>query len=122
MSTGYAKVREQFGRIIGSFQAVKHTLADMLAESELATAVAWDAARAADALGTGGPAASQASLSGAVAAVIALAGFQRNAQRNIQVHGGIGFTWEHDAHLYLRRALTLLAIFGPEPTARDDVA
>ncbi|HUN37043.1 MAG TPA: acyl-CoA dehydrogenase [Trebonia sp.] len=117
MATGYAKVREQFGRTIGSFQAVKHLLADMLATSELATAAAWDAARAADhALDQ------QAELCGAVAATVALTGFQSNAQRNIQVHGGIGFTWEHDAHLYLRRALTLLAMFGPETTAHDDVA
>ena len=119
MATSYAKVREQFGRTIGSFQAVKHILADMLAESELATAAAWDAARAADA---GDGVDSQAELSAAVAATIALAGFQRNAQRNIQVHGGIGFTWEHDAHLYLRRAVTLAGIFGAETAAQDDVA
>jgi alkylation response protein AidB-like acyl-CoA dehydrogenase len=117
MATGYAKVREQFGRTIGSFQAVKHLLADMLADSELATAAAWDAARAADHAQD-----EQAELCAAVAATIALTGFQRNAQRCIQVHGGIGFTWEHDAHLYLRRALTLLATFGPETTAQDDVA
>jgi alkylation response protein AidB-like acyl-CoA dehydrogenase len=117
MATSYAKVREQFGRTIGSFQAVKHLLADMVAESELATASAWDAARAVDhALDK------QAELAAAVAATVALTGFQRNAQRSIQVHGGIGFTWEHDAHLYLRRALTLLAMFGPETTAQDDVA
>jgi alkylation response protein AidB-like acyl-CoA dehydrogenase len=117
MATSYAKVREQFGRTIGSFQAVKHLLADMLADSELATAAAWDAARAADhALDQ------QAELCAAVAATVALSGFQRNAQRNIQVHGGIGFTWEHDAHLYLRRAVTLLAMFGQETTAQDDVA
>jgi 3-oxochol-4-en-24-oyl-CoA dehydrogenase len=115
MAVAYAKLREQFGRTIGSFQAVKHLLADMLVESELATAAAWDAARAA---GAGGR---QGELGGAVAAAIALTGYQRNAQRNIQVHGGIGFTWEHDAHLYLRRALTLQALFGPEPRAQDDV-
>ena len=117
MACGYAKVREQFGRTIGSFQAVKHLLADMLAESELATASAWDAARAADHALDG-----QAQLGAAVAATVALTAFQHNAQRSIQVHGGIGFTWEHDAHLYLRRALTLLAVFGPETTAQDDVA
>jgi len=117
MATGYARVREQFGRTIGSFQAVKHLLADMLAESQLATAAAWDAARAADhALDQ------RAELGAAVAAGIALTGFQLNAQRSIQVHGGIGFTWEHDAHLYLRRALTLLAMFGPQASAHDDVA
>jgi alkylation response protein AidB-like acyl-CoA dehydrogenase len=116
MATGYAKVREQFGRTIGSFQAVKHILADMLAESELAAAAAWDAARAAHEQGQ------QAELSAAVAATVALAGFQHNAQRSIQVHGGIGFTWEHNAHLYLRRALTLVAVFGPEAAAQEDVA
>jgi alkylation response protein AidB-like acyl-CoA dehydrogenase len=115
MATGYAKIREQFGRTIGSFQAVKHLLADMLIDSELATAAAWDAARVAAAGG------GQAELCGAVAAAVALAGFQRNAQRNIQAHGGIGFTWEHDAHLYLRRALTLHGIFGPQQRAQDDV-
>ncbi len=117
LAVGYAKVREQFGRTIGSFQAVKHILADLLAESELATAAAWDAARACDHAVDG-----QAQLSAAVAAAVALPGFQRNAQRNIQVHGGIGFTWEHDAHLYLRRAVTLVALFGPEQAAQDDVA
>jgi alkylation response protein AidB-like acyl-CoA dehydrogenase len=127
-AVGYAQVREQFGRTIGSFQAVKHILADMLADSELATAAAWDAARTVDhSLGDsadyarGGGTAGQAELAAAVAAVIALAGFQRNAQRSIQVHGGIGFTWEHDAHLYLRRALALTALFGPEHAAADDV-
>jgi alkylation response protein AidB-like acyl-CoA dehydrogenase len=115
MAVSYAKIREQFGRTIGSFQAVKHLLADMVIDSELATAAAWDAARAAGAAG------GQDELSGAVAAAVALTGYRRNAQRNIQVHGGIGFTWEHDAHLYLRRALTLQALFGPEPQAQDDV-
>ena len=115
MAVGYAKIREQFGRTIGSFQAVKHLLADMVIDSELATAAAWDAARAAGAPG------SQGELCGAVAAAVTLSGYRRNAQRNIQVHGGIGFTWEHDAHLYLRRASTLQALFGPEPQAQDDV-
>jgi alkylation response protein AidB-like acyl-CoA dehydrogenase len=121
MAAGYARVREQFGRTIGSFQAVKHLLADMLADSELATAAAWDAARAAD-QGDGGATGDRAQLAGAVAATIALAAFQRNAERNIQVHGGIGFTWEHDAHLYLRRAVGLAGLFGPGQVAPDDVA
>jgi 3-oxochol-4-en-24-oyl-CoA dehydrogenase len=121
MAAAYARVREQFGRTIGSFQAVKHLLADMLADSELATAAAWDAARAAD-QGDSPGAGDRAQLAGAVAATIALAAFQRNAERNIQVHGGIGFTWEHDAHLYLRRAVALAGLFGPEQTAPDDVA
>jgi alkylation response protein AidB-like acyl-CoA dehydrogenase len=96
----YAKVREQFGRIIGSFQAIKHLLADMLIRRELAIAVGWDAARA-------GSSGQQAELAAAAAAQLALQAYQQNAERNIQVLGGIGFTWEHDAHLYLRRALGL---------------
>ena len=95
----YSKIREQFGRTIGSFQAIKHTLADMLMRVELAVAVAWDAARA----GTG----AQGELAAAAAAELALDAYCDNAQHNIQVHGGIGFTWEHDAHLYLRRAISL---------------
>jgi alkylation response protein AidB-like acyl-CoA dehydrogenase len=107
----YAKVREQFGRIIGGFQAVKHMLADMLIRLELAIAVSWDAARA----GQGGD---QAELAAAAAAELAFRAYVENAQRNIQVHGGIGFTWEHDAHLYLRRAVSLrnLVAAAGDPT------
>ncbi|WP_067672908.1 acyl-CoA dehydrogenase [Nocardia miyunensis] len=109
----YARQRVQFGRTIGSFQAVKHLCAQMLADTELATAAAWDAARAA---AEGGP---QAGFAAAVAADIALDAYVHVAERNIQVHGGIGFTWEHNAHLYLRRAHALRATFG---NAAHDVA
>ena len=105
MALDYAKVREQFGRTIGSFQAVKHHLANMLVDSELASAVAWDAARA-------GGRGAQGELAGAVAAAQALPGYVRCAEKNIQILGGIGFTWEHDAHIYLRRASALSALFG----------
>ncbi|MFJ8816448.1 acyl-CoA dehydrogenase [Amycolatopsis thermoflava] len=104
-AVAYAAEREQFGRPVGSFQAVKHLCADMLVDVELATAAAWDAARA----GVEGP---EAGLAAAVAAEVALGAFVRVAERGIQVHGGIGFTWEHDAHLYLRRALALRGAFG----------
>jgi len=116
MALEYAKVRQQFGRTIGSFQAVKHHLADMLVDAERAVAAAWDAARAA----TGD--AAQSELASAVAAAVALDAYQRNAQKNIQILGGIGFTWEHDAHLYLRRAVTLAALWGPVAEAEDDVS
>lgn len=109
----YAKVREQFGRTIGSFQAIKHHLADMLVRSEQAVAAAWDAARA----GSGGP---ESDLAAAVAATVALEAYLLNARMNIQIHGGIGFTWEHDAHLYLRRATALAAIAGPLRGVADD--
>ncbi len=114
MALAYAKVREQFGRTIGSFQAVKHHLANMLVRAEMATAAAWDAAR----LGTAGP---EAALAAATAATVALAAYQQAARMNIQVLGGIGFTWEHDAHLYLRRAGTLAALAGPAERTADDV-
>ena len=101
----YAKVREQFGRPIGSFQAVKHLCAEMLCRAEVAAAVAWDAAEcAADA--------EQHPLAAAVAASIALDAAVENAKDCIQVLGGIGFTWEHDAHLYLRRAVALRHFLG----------
>jgi alkylation response protein AidB-like acyl-CoA dehydrogenase len=109
----YAKVREQFGRTIGSFQAVKHHLANMLVRSELAVAAAWDAAR----VGPG----TEGELAAAVAAAVGLDAYLRNARMNIQLHGGIGFTWEHDAHLYLRRATALAALAGPIELAADDV-
>lgn len=101
----YAKVREQFGRPIGSFQAVKHLCAEMLCRAESADALAWDAASAA-----GDPA--QHPLAAATAAAYALDAAVANAKDCIQVLGGIGFTWEHDAHLYLRRAVTLRQWLG----------
>ncbi|HEY1706338.1 MAG TPA: acyl-CoA dehydrogenase [Trebonia sp.] len=116
MALDYAKVRVQFGRAIGGFQAVKHHLANMLVATELATAAAWDAARL-DQAGGGG----EAELAAAVAAAVALDAYQFAARKNIQVLGGIGFTWEHDAHLYLRRAAALAALAGPVRQAQDDV-
>ncbi|ORV50445.1 acyl-CoA dehydrogenase [Mycobacterium europaeum] len=113
MASGYAATREQFGRPIGSFQAVKHHCANMLVDTELAVAVTWDAARAAG---------SEAELAAAMAAGYVLPAYQRVALKNIQIHGGIGYTWEHDAHLYLRRATVLLAFAGGQDALHDDVA
>jgi alkylation response protein AidB-like acyl-CoA dehydrogenase len=120
----YAKQRVQFGRTIGTFQAIKHHCANMLVAAELAAAVVWDAARAcADASTADDANVSNANsefhLTAAMAATQAFEPFVRNAQMNIQVHGGIGFTWEHDAHLYLRRALVLNAVFGTPRDAED---
>jgi 3-oxochol-4-en-24-oyl-CoA dehydrogenase len=112
-AAAYAKVRVQFGRTIGTYQAVKHHCANMLVASELATAAVWDAARAHE---EGGE---QRSLSAAMAAALAMAAADECAQLNIQVHGGIGFTWEHDAHLYLRRATALEAFVDVEAASRE---
>ncbi|WP_415950644.1 acyl-CoA dehydrogenase [Streptomyces sp. KLOTTS4A1] len=109
----YAKVREQFGRPIGQFQGIKHLCADMLIRLEQARALAWDAARAAgeaDAEGTQN--ADVRELAGALAASVALDAAYSCAKDCIQVLGGIGFTWEHDAHLYLRRALVARQLMG----------
>ncbi|MGB0101598.1 MAG: acyl-CoA dehydrogenase [Nocardioides sp.] len=113
----YAQVREQFGQRIGSFQAVKHLCAEMLETAEAVTAAAWDVAAAA-----GGPDpedVEQWSFAADVAAVIAFDGAVEVAKGCIQVLGGIGFTFEHDAHLYLRRAWALRAVAGDADDAAE---
>jgi 3-oxochol-4-en-24-oyl-CoA dehydrogenase len=113
-ATEYAKVREQFGRTIGTFQAVKHRCAEMLALAERAVAASWDAARK-----TGPP--PQRGLAAAIAALESLGGFLSCSKSNIQVHGGIGYTWEHDAHMRLRRAGALSAFVGPLDGLAEEV-
>ncbi|WP_070894950.1 acyl-CoA dehydrogenase family protein [Mycobacterium tuberculosis] len=108
-ASAYAKIREQFGRPIGQFQAIKHKCAEMIADTERATAAVWDAARALD---DAGESSSDVEFAAAVAATLAPATAQRCTQACIQVHGGIGFTWEHDTNVYYRRALMLAACFG----------
>jgi alkylation response protein AidB-like acyl-CoA dehydrogenase len=112
MATAYATTREQFGRPIGSFQSVKHHCANMLVDTELAVAATWDAARAVGA---------EAELAVTMAAGHALTAYQRVALQNVQVHGGIGYTWEHDAHLYIRRATVLATFAGDQDALRDKV-
>ena len=106
MSAGYARTRFQFGRPIGSFQAVKHKCADMLVRVELAEAAAREAARLAD------EAAPEFGVAAATAHICCSQAYLFAATENIQVHGGIGFTWEHPAHLYFRRAKSSELLFG----------
>jgi len=106
----YAKVREQFGKPIGSFQAVKQLCAQMLETAEAVTAAAWDVASVASGDDD------QWAFAAEVAGTIALDGAVRVAQDCVQVLGGIGFTFEHDAHLYLRRAVALRNLVGPSDT------
>jgi alkylation response protein AidB-like acyl-CoA dehydrogenase len=110
----YAKIRHQFGRPIGQFQAVKHRCARMLTEAEQAAAAVWDAARAEPG--------EQREFAAAVAAVVALDAAVWCAHQCIQVLGGIGYTWEHEAHLYYRRALSLRALLGPSGDWAEHVA
>ncbi|UXA18429.1 acyl-CoA dehydrogenase [Mycobacterium sp. SMC-4] len=111
-AAAYAKIREQFGRPIGQFQAIKHKCAGMIAETERATSAVWDAARAIDEHLADRAADTAYEFAAAVAATLAPAAAQHCAQDCIQVHGGIGFTWEHDTNVYYRRALVLVASFG----------
>ncbi|MEV0061371.1 acyl-CoA dehydrogenase [Nocardia sp. NPDC050718] len=112
----YAKVREQFGKPIGSFQSIKHICAWMLCRTELIRAVAADAAAAIDEGGAELP------IAAAVAAATALDAAVDTAKDAIQVLGGIGFTWEHDAHFYLRRASALRQLLGGSARWRARVA
>lgn len=106
-ATEYAKVREQFGKPIGSFQAVKHMCAEMLLRSEQISVSAADAARAVSESDD-----SQLSIAAAVAAAAGIDAAEANAKDCIQVLGGIGITWEHEAHLYLRRAYGISHALG----------
>ncbi|MGZ5391463.1 MAG: acyl-CoA dehydrogenase [Mycobacterium sp.] len=106
-ATEYAKVREQFGKPIGSFQAIKHMCAEMLLRSEQASVAAADAARAVSETDE-----RQLSIAVAVAATAGIDAAKANAKDCIQVLGGIGITWEHDAHLYLRRAYGIAHFLG----------
>ena len=114
----YAKVRVQFGKPIGQFQGVKHRCAAMVARMEQARSAVWDAAYVAGS----GIAAEDAQVPIAIAAALALDAAVECAKDCIQVLGGIGFTWEHDAHVYLRRALTLRQLHGPTSRWRARVA
>jgi alkylation response protein AidB-like acyl-CoA dehydrogenase len=116
MSVEYAKVRVQFGRPIGSFQAIKHKCADMLLEVEsgksAAYYAAWTAAEDNDELP------SSASLAKAYCSDADC----HAAAENIQIHGGIGFTWEHDAHLYFKRAKSSEILLGDATYHRELLA
>jgi alkylation response protein AidB-like acyl-CoA dehydrogenase len=112
----YAKVREQFGQRIGAFQAVKHLCAEMLETAEAVTAAAWDVAAAASGAGDG-QSDEQWAYAADVAEVTCFDGAVEVAKACIQVLGGIGFTYEHDAHLYLRRALALRGLVGDADAA-----
>ena len=109
-ATEYAKNRVQFGRPIGQFQAVKHRLADMAVRVEQMTSVAWDVVLAVGAGADDDPL--DADLASATAAALCADGFARSAQECLQILGGIGFTWEHDLHLRLKRALADRQLLG----------
>ncbi|WP_339154019.1 acyl-CoA dehydrogenase family protein [Actinomadura luteofluorescens] len=116
MTVEYAKVRHQFGRPIGSFQAVKHRCADMFVLVESARSAVLNAAAAADESPDELPAAA------ALAQAYCSEAFFQTAGEAIQLHGGIGFTWEHDAHLYFKRAQSSRELFGSPDRHRERLA
>jgi alkylation response protein AidB-like acyl-CoA dehydrogenase len=116
LSVEYAKVREQFGRPIGSFQAIKHKCASMLLEVECGRSAVYHASAA---LSEGEP---DASIAATLAYAYCSRTFTNAAKECIQIHGGIGYTWEHDAHLYLRRAKSSELLFGPPARQRARLA
>jgi alkylation response protein AidB-like acyl-CoA dehydrogenase len=113
LALDYAKSRIAFGRPIGSFQAVKHLLADTSLELEMSKAIAFAAARA---VGTGQP--DGASVASMAKAFVGDCGIDV-AQNCFQVFGGIGYTWEHDQHLFLRRLTTDAALYGDPAWHRE---
>jgi alkylation response protein AidB-like acyl-CoA dehydrogenase len=116
MAVGYAKARHQFGRAIGSFQSIKHRCADLLLEIEsLRSAVGYAAAAVAE---DSPEVPAVAALTQAYASDV----FFHAAAENIQIHGGIGFTWEHDAHLYFKRAKASELFLGDAAYHRDHLA
>ena len=116
MAVDYSKVREQFGKPIGSFQALKHAAAEILSELEPGRALLWYAAYAQDAA----PDAASRVASMAKARLCDV--FMRGADRAVLMHGGIGFTWEHDIHLWFKRARFNEAYFGSPAYHRECVA
>jgi alkylation response protein AidB-like acyl-CoA dehydrogenase len=115
MAVEYAKTRYQFGRPIGSFQAIKHRCAEMLASLESAKAVCAEAVRCID------EDSEELALNAAFAKAYCVDAAYRLTCDNIQVHGGIGVTWEHSAHLFLKRVKMNQMLFGDSDMQRDAV-
>ncbi|MFE3198747.1 acyl-CoA dehydrogenase family protein [Embleya sp. NPDC059237] len=119
----YTKGRVQFGRPIGSFQAIKHRCADLYVEVETARSAlyyaAW-AATEAEAAGLGSP--GELAVMAPLAMTTATAAYRHVAEEMIQLHGGVGFTWEYDCHLYLKRAITSAHLLGERGVQRERIA
>ncbi len=116
MAVDYSKVREQFGKPIGSFQALKHLAAETVSELEPARALLWNAAYALDALPEHAPRAA------AMAKARLSEVYSRTTDRAVLMHGGIGFTWEHDIHLWFKRSRFNESYFGSPQYHRERVA
>jgi alkylation response protein AidB-like acyl-CoA dehydrogenase len=117
LATAYAKERQQFGKVIGSFQAIKHLCADMVARVEVCRAAVYMAGVCLDDPEVGDPA-----RAASVARVLANAASSDNGRDCVQVHGGMGYTWEVDAHLFVKRAWVLATAYGSSDEHADRLA
>jgi alkylation response protein AidB-like acyl-CoA dehydrogenase len=113
MSVSYVKVREQFGQVIGSFQAIRHRCAEMLLEAENAHSAVYYAAWALEA------GAEDAAVAASICKSYVSDAARKVCGDAIQVHGGIGFTWEYDLHLYMKRAKALEPLYGDAEFHRE---
>jgi len=116
MAVDYSKIREQFGKPIGSFQALKHIAAEIVADLEPARSLLWYAAYALDAIPR------EASRTTAMAKARLCEVYSRGTDRAVLMHGGIGFTWEHDIHLWFKRARFNESYLGSPAFYRERVA
>ncbi len=117
LATAYAKTREQFGRPIGAFQSIKHMLADMFVRQEVARAAVYAAGATLD-----DPAVGDAARAVASAKVVAFDAAMKNARACIQIHGGMGYTWEMPPHWYLKRTWALAGVFGDSEAYEERLA
>ncbi|MHA6795375.1 acyl-CoA dehydrogenase family protein [Pseudonocardia bannensis] len=122
MAVRYAKDRHQFGRPIGSFQAIKHKCADMVLQLEAARSAAYHALWAAASDVSGGSGTAELPVAASLAKVYCSEAYTFCAGENVQIHGGIGFTWEHPAHLYLKRAKSSETLLGSPAFHRERLA
>ena len=118
LTAEYARQRQQFGRIIGSFQAIKHRLARLAVEVDYAESAVENAVGAHES----GADAAEVGIAVEIAQLAAGRALRAGARQDVQVHGGIGFTWSHPAHLYFRRAESDTALFGHEDDLLDSIA
>ena len=116
MTTEYAKTREQFGQVIGAFQGVKHQLANLACDLEPAVSLWWYAAHSIDHIPE------QAERHAALAKALLADLYDTNVRYAIELHGGIGFTWEYDLHLWFRRSMFNRAFLGESAYHRKRAA
>ena len=122
IAVAYTKERQQFGRAIASFQAIKHKAADMMLKAEAAKSAVYYAACVAQEALTGGAQGAELAAAASLAKAYCSETYFFNAGTALQMHGGVGFTWEYDVHLYFKRARASESFLGDAPEHRERIA